>query len=76
MIWFGLFLFYSILHIVGYLMPNPANTEILKTVCVHILLTTSLNEPRLIFSTQLNSLKYFFLTQIILFTSNHLFAPR
>ena len=40
----------------------------------HILLITILNEPKLIFSTQLNGFKYFYQIQIMLFTINHLFA--
>ena len=43
-------------------------------ICKHILLITFLNEPELIFCTQLNGFKYFYLPQIIIFTINHLFA--
>ena len=38
-------------------------------ICKHILLITFLNKPELIFfRTQLNGFKYFYLTQIILYT--------
>ena len=40
----------------------------------HILEITFLNEPELIFCTQLNGFTFFSLIQIILFTINHLFA--
>ena len=43
-------------------------------ICKHILLPTFLNKPELIFLTQLNSFKYFYLTWVILFAINHLFA--
>ena len=33
-----------------------------------------LNEPEIIFGTQLNSFTYYYLIWIILFTINHLFA--
>ena len=39
-----------------------------------ILSITFLNEPELIFSTELNGFSYFYLIRIILFTINHLFA--
>ena len=35
---------------------------------------TFLNETELIFCTQLNGFKYFFVTRIILFNINHLFV--
>ena len=40
----------------------------------YILFITFLNEPELIFFTQLNDLKYRHLTLIILFNTIHLFA--
>ena len=45
-------------------------------ICKYILLITFLNKPELIFCTELNGFKYFYLTQIILFTINHLFAHK
>ena len=43
-------------------------------ICKHILLIAFLNKPELIFCSQLSSFKYFYQTQIILFTINHLFT--
>ena len=43
-------------------------------ICKHILLVTFLNKSEFtFFFAQLNDFKYFYLTQIILFTINHLF---
>ena len=43
-------------------------------ICKCILLITFLNEPELIFFTQSNGFKHFYLTQIILITINNLYA--
>ena len=43
-------------------------------ICEHILLTTFLKEPNLIYLASLNGFKYFYLIWITLFTNNHLFA--
>ena len=63
-----------LLTIVVYLMSNPLCTYIWYIWFVNILLITFLNEPDLIFCTQLNGFKYFFFIWIILLTINHLFA--
>ena len=51
-------------------------TYILNMICYHILLIILLNKPKLTFGPQLNDFNYFYLTQIILFTINYLFAHR
>ena len=43
-------------------------------ICKHISQKIFSNEPEFIFCTQPNGSKYAYLTQIILFTFNHLFA--
>ena len=73
-IWFGLAGFNGVSTIIDYLMPNPLYTYVLNMICKHILLITFLKKPELIFYTQLNGFKYFYLTGIIPFTINHLFA--
>ena len=70
----GLIGFYGLSTIVSYLMPNLLYTYILNMICNHILLITFFNESELIFITQLNGFKYFFLTRIILFATNLFFA--
>ena len=43
-------------------------------ICKHILLIKFLNKAEFIFFTQLNGSNYYYLTLIILFNINHLFA--
>ena len=45
-------------------------------ICKHIFVKTSLNKPEIIFifCTQINGFNYCYLTLIILFDINHLFA--
>ena len=64
--WFGLFWFYGISTIVGYLMPNPVYTYISNIYDLQTLLITFLNKPKLIFfCTQLNDVKYCYVTVTI-----------
>ena len=60
----GLVWFYGISTIVGYLMPNPVYTYIKYIICKRFV-DNILNEPELIFCTQLNGFKYFNLLLII-----------
>ena len=69
MVWF-----YGLSTLVGYLMQNPVYTYMLNMIYKHILLIIYLNEPELIFYSQLNGFKYFYQTQIILFTVYHWFT--
>ena len=68
---FGLFWFYGISTIVGYLMSNSVYTYTLNIWFVNLFLITFLNEHELIFQLEWFQI-YLSLIWIILFTINHL----